>query len=517
MGKKKRPNAQGKSKAAKDKAQPAADKSNPLPPPKQPAAMSAAKATPASDQPKVNLPAPRAPTSPKPAEQSPEVTSLRAAIETSLNLLEHGFAAEAFGALQSALKPGASELDPDRYLRVGEVSTLIADAHKLITTESGDPTVGLEKLAEAEKLWPDKDAPHPATTKTQAAAERIKLEAYWRTKDFQKVYELSCALIEGGDRRIPKLALRMVVCYEVAQLEKAAKAAKLYLASAVESDPFAAERRPMADRIVQLVREKKIGDEAFQQGKWDRAITFYVKALHLALDVELGGAKVIASVYYNLGMAQLKADHLDAAVDYFSLALDDDPTHVKALRNRAIAYEQLDRFELAMDDLRDALRAAKNGKDTTIQAALQRDLDRVQDKYEEAEEDPEPDYDDDDDCYYDDEDDCYHYYDEHEDDEDEDGFGHPYNCGCHGYTAGEYARFFSETMKRGRSVNKDQHYRTLGITPGASETEVRTAFKALARLHHPDKGGDEEKFKEIRHAYGELTGEGNAVPECVVA
>lgn len=62
----------------------------------------------------------------------------------------------------------------------------------------------------------------------------------------------------------------------------------------------------MADRIVQLVRDKKIGDEAFQQGKWDRAITFYVKALHLALDVELGGAKVIASVYYNLGMAQLK-------------------------------------------------------------------------------------------------------------------------------------------------------------------------------------------------------------------
>ncbi|GAA5971851.1 hypothetical protein JCM8115_001407 [Rhodotorula mucilaginosa] len=493
MGKKKRPNAQGKSKAAKDKAQPAADKSNPLPPPKQPAAMSAAKATPASDQPKVNLPAPRAPTSPKPAEQSPEVTSLRAAIETSLNLLEHGFAAEAFGALQSALKPGASELDPDRYLRVGEVSTLIADAHKLITTESGDPT---------------------------AAAERIKLEAYWRTKDFQKVYELSCALIEGGDRPIPKLALRMVVCYEVAQLEKAAEAAKHYLASAVESDPFAAARRPMADRIVQLVREKKIGDEAFQQGKWDRAITFYVKALHLALDVELGGAKVIASVYYNLGMAQLKADHLDAAVDYFSLALDDDPTHVKALRNRAIAYEQLDRFELAIDDLRDALRAAEGGKHTAIQAALQRDLDRVQDKYEEAQEDPEPDYDDDDDDDDDDdEDNYYHYYDEADDDDDDadDGFGHPYNCGCHGYTAAEYARFFSESMKRGRSVNKDQHYRTLGITPGASETEVRTAFKALARLHHPDKGGDEEKFKEIRHAYGELTGEGNAVPECVVA
>lgn len=35
----------------------------------------------------------------------------------------------------------------------------------------------------------------------------------------------------------------MVVCYEVAQFDKAAEAAKLYLAAAVESDPFAAERR----------------------------------------------------------------------------------------------------------------------------------------------------------------------------------------------------------------------------------------------------------------------------------
>lgn len=141
-----------------------------------------------------------------------------------------------------------------------------------------------------------------------------------------------------------------------------------------------------------------------------------------------------------------QADHLDAAVDYFSLALDDDPTHVKALRNRAIAYEQLDQLEFAIDDLRDALRAAKDGKDTAFQAALQRDLDRVQDKYEDAQDNLEPDYDDDDDYY--------HYHDEDDYDDDEDGFGHPYNCGCHGYTAEEYARFFSDTMKRGRSVNK---------------------------------------------------------------
>lgn len=173
----------------------ASSKSNPTRPDKQSAAASASQATPATKQPKVNLPPPRAPAPLETAEQSPEVKSLRAAIEASLNFLEHGFAAEAFGALQSALKPGAPELDPNRYMHVGEVSTLIADAHKLITTADGDPTVGLEKLAEAVKLWPDKDSPYAATTKTQAAADRFKLEAYWRTKDFPKVYELSWYVI----------------------------------------------------------------------------------------------------------------------------------------------------------------------------------------------------------------------------------------------------------------------------------------------------------------------------------
>lgn len=121
--------------------------------------------------------------------------------------------------------------------------------------------------------------------------------------------------------------------------------------------------------------------------------------------------------------------------------------HVKALRNRAIAYEKLDRLEFAIDDLRDALQAAEDSEDKTVQAALQRDLDRLHDKYEEAQEEYEPDYDDDDDdCYYDD------YRDDYDDDED--GFGHPYNCGYHGYTAEKYARFFSETMKRGRAINK---------------------------------------------------------------
>lgn len=44
-------------------------------------------------------------------------------------------------------------------------------------------------------------------------------------------------------------------------------------------------------------------------------------------------------------------------------------------------------------------------------------------------------------------------------------------------------------------------YEVLGVAVGASESEVKKAYRRLARLNHPDIGGDEEKFKKINEAY----------------
>ncbi len=50
------------------------------------------------------------------------------------------------------------------------------------------------------------------------------------------------------------------------------------------------------------------------------------------------------------------------------------------------------------------------------------------------------------------------------------------------------------------------YYKTLGIEKGASEDEIKKAYRKLAHKHHPDKeGGDEEKFKEINEAYQVLS------------
>lgn len=53
------------------------------------------------------------------------------------------------------------------------------------------------------------------------------------------------------------------------------------------------------------------------------------------------------------------------------------------------------------------------------------------------------------------------------------------------------------------------YYDVLGILPGASDKEVRQAYRKLAREHHPDVNqGDkasEAKFKQINEAYGVLS------------
>src|SRR3989344_2874673 len=49
------------------------------------------------------------------------------------------------------------------------------------------------------------------------------------------------------------------------------------------------------------------------------------------------------------------------------------------------------------------------------------------------------------------------------------------------------------------------YYEILGILKTASQEEVKKAFHKLAHKYHPDKGGDEKKFKEINEAYQVLS------------
>ncbi|CAN0351842.1 unnamed protein product, partial [Laminaria digitata] len=55
---------------------------------------------------------------------------------------------------------------------------------------------------------------------------------------------------------------------------------------------------------------------------------------------------------------------------------------------------------------------------------------------------------------------------------------------------------------------KKQYYKTLGVPRNADLTQIKKAYRELAKIHHPDKvQGDEEKiksekvFQEVAEAY----------------
>lgn len=54
------------------------------------------------------------------------------------------------------------------------------------------------------------------------------------------------------------------------------------------------------------------------------------------------------------------------------------------------------------------------------------------------------------------------------------------------------------------------HRKTLGLHSSADADEIKKAYRKLAMEHHPDRGGDTNKFQEIQYAYMELERSGFA-------
>jgi hypothetical protein len=64
----------------------------------------------------------------------------------------------------------------------------------------------------------------------------------------------------------------------------------------------------------------------------------------------------------------------------------------------------------------------------------------------------------------------------------------------------------TRSSRANRGPSREQAYRTLGLSPGASDDAVRQAYRQKVKEVHPDtESGDEESFKRVNRAYERLT------------
>lgn len=81
--------------------------------------------------------------------------------------------------------------------------------------------------------------------------------------------------------------------------------------------------------------------------------------------------------------------------------------------------------------------------------------------------------------------------------------GYKTNAGARG-SASEWRSAFHERMgldAARATVGDDSPEGILGLARGASWDVIRAAHRRLARLHHPDLGGDPGAFRRIQAAF----------------
>jgi len=94
---------------------------------------------------------------------------------------------------------------------------------------------------------------------------------------------------------------------------------------------------------------KVIGNSLFSQGKYEAAANFYGRAIELSVTGGVSNEER-ASYFSNRAACRQQVHDFKGVVADAERALELVPNHVKALLRRAIAYEGMEKWQLALDD-----------------------------------------------------------------------------------------------------------------------------------------------------------------------
>lgn len=68
----------------------------------------------------------------------------------------------------------------------------------------------------------------------------------------------------------------------------------------------------------------------------------------------------------------------------------------------------------------------------------------------------------------------------------------------------EYEAANPESPTSAPAVHHQEAFETLFLLPGAPASVVEAAYRALAKIHHPDRGGDPKRMSVLNAAYSAI-------------
>ncbi|KAK8813640.1 stress-inducible protein STI1 [Blastocystis sp. ATCC 50177/Nand II] len=120
------------------------------------------------------------------------------------------------------------------------------------------------------------------------------------------------------------------------------------------AEPKAKEMREREiNRMPPLDRYKAEGNELFKNSKFPDAIKAYTKAIESVAEGECNDTLI--ACYNNRSACYQQLGDYESVVGDTTWVLEHDPKNVKALLRRGLAYENLERYRSALEDIRNVL------------------------------------------------------------------------------------------------------------------------------------------------------------------
>lgn len=227
------------------------------------------------------------------------------------------------------------------------------------------------KKSEGNEFFKNKDYPNAIAKYTEAIDLDPKGHVYYSNrsaayigwgkyeeaaKDAEKCIELNPSFIKGYHRH--GLALKGLKKYEEAL--KTLRAGNKIDFNNKDLNKLISEIEPLQEQVEQARRSglstgellKEQGNDLFKKAQFERAIETYGEAIQACDKSE---TKILIACYNNRAACYQQLSNFSGTIEDCTQVLELDPKNQKALLRRGLAYEGLERYRLALQDIRTLL------------------------------------------------------------------------------------------------------------------------------------------------------------------